>query len=138
MNGVFSSWKEIANYLGKGVRTVQRWERERNLPVHRPARAGKGIVLAYADEIESWVKKHQEAEPPANQQRSARIRARELGESLQKNMAELDEQTVMVMQLTQRARALAARVAARKPGLTGGSRGNEMPTPCAGRDSASG
>ena len=25
---VFTSWKEIACYLGKGIRTVQRWERD--------------------------------------------------------------------------------------------------------------
>jgi hypothetical protein len=29
------SWKEIASYLGRGVRTVQRWECEEGLPVHR-------------------------------------------------------------------------------------------------------
>ena len=29
------SWKEIATYLGRGVRTAQRWEREEGLPVHR-------------------------------------------------------------------------------------------------------
>ena len=30
-----NGWKEIAAFLGKGVRTVQRWEREQGLPVHR-------------------------------------------------------------------------------------------------------
>lgn len=30
-----NSWKEIATFLGRGVRTVQRWERELQLPVHR-------------------------------------------------------------------------------------------------------
>jgi DNA-binding transcriptional regulator YiaG len=29
------SWKEIAAYLKRGARTVQRWEREERLPVHR-------------------------------------------------------------------------------------------------------
>ena len=33
---VFSGWKEIANYMGKGVRTVQRYERDMQLPIHRP------------------------------------------------------------------------------------------------------
>ena len=37
---VFSSWKEIAAYLGKGVRTVQRWEAVLGLPVHH--RRNKG------------------------------------------------------------------------------------------------
>ena len=29
------SWKEIANYLQRTVRTVQRWEQTRGLPVYR-------------------------------------------------------------------------------------------------------
>jgi hypothetical protein len=36
-NAVFTSWKEIAAYLGKSVRTVQRWESEFRLPVRRPS-----------------------------------------------------------------------------------------------------
>jgi DNA-binding transcriptional regulator YiaG len=36
---VLSSWKDIAQYLGKGVRTVQRWERHLGLPVRRPTGA---------------------------------------------------------------------------------------------------
>ena len=36
-SSVLNSWKEIASYLGRSVRTVQRWEREFGLPVHRPA-----------------------------------------------------------------------------------------------------
>jgi hypothetical protein len=29
------SWKEIAAYLNREVRTAMRWEKERGLPVHR-------------------------------------------------------------------------------------------------------
>ena len=32
---ILSGWKEIANHLGKGVRTVQRYELELALPVRR-------------------------------------------------------------------------------------------------------
>ena len=35
-SAVLSSWKDIARYMGKGVRTVQRWERHLGLPVRRP------------------------------------------------------------------------------------------------------
>jgi Tol biopolymer transport system component len=48
------SWKEIAGYLGRGVTTVQRWEQEEGLPVHRLAHAKKGSVFAYKREIETW------------------------------------------------------------------------------------
>ena len=49
-------WKEIANYLGKGVRTVQRYESELALPVRRPARKSTGSVVATKAELDGWVK----------------------------------------------------------------------------------
>jgi len=50
-----SGWKEIANYLGKGVRTVQRYECELGLPVRRPAGRPSGSVLATRAELDAWV-----------------------------------------------------------------------------------
>jgi len=52
---VLGSWKEIAAYLGKGVRTVQRWENELGLPVRRPNGATKGVVYASPDELDRWL-----------------------------------------------------------------------------------
>jgi hypothetical protein len=47
-------WKKIAEYLGTSPRTVQRWERERGLPVQRvPASAGHS-VFADAGELDCW------------------------------------------------------------------------------------
>ena len=51
--GELASWKEIAGYLGVTVRTAQKWERERGLPVHRLA-GEKGRVAASTVELESW------------------------------------------------------------------------------------
>jgi hypothetical protein len=48
-------WKDIAKYLGKGVRTVQRWEQELDLPVRRPPKRESGIVVADSDELDAWV-----------------------------------------------------------------------------------
>jgi hypothetical protein len=50
-----TSWKEIAHYLGKGVRTAQRWEQLLALPVRRPVGKTKGIVLAETEEIDTWL-----------------------------------------------------------------------------------
>src|SRR4030095_15967803 len=50
----FDSWKEIANYLKISVRTVQRWEKDEGLPVHRQPHARQDTVYAYKDEIEAW------------------------------------------------------------------------------------
>src|SRR5690242_10956417 len=51
---ILSSWKEIAAYLGKGVRTVQRWERELSLPVRRPNN-GKHVVIAFGYDLDRWI-----------------------------------------------------------------------------------
>ena len=48
------SWKEIAAYLGRGIRTVQRWEREEGLPVHRLPHAERGTVFADPTELSKW------------------------------------------------------------------------------------
>jgi hypothetical protein len=50
-----SGWKDIASYLGKGVRTVQRYEREFALPVRRPAGKSTGSVVATTAELDAWV-----------------------------------------------------------------------------------
>ena len=48
------SWKEIAAYLKRGVRTVQRWERSSGLPVHRLEPDRPGSVFAYKPELDDW------------------------------------------------------------------------------------
>jgi len=48
------SWKEIAAYLKRSVRTVTRWEREEGLPVHRHVHARAGTVFAYKAELDAW------------------------------------------------------------------------------------
>jgi hypothetical protein len=52
---ILSGWKEIASYLGMGVRTIQRYEREAGLPVHRRAGEDRGSVVATKTELGSWV-----------------------------------------------------------------------------------
>ena len=48
------SWKEIAEYLGREVRTVQRWERDQGLPVHRHAHHKRSSVYAFPAELDRW------------------------------------------------------------------------------------
>src|SRR6266851_9618480 len=57
------SWKEIASYLHRRVRTVIRWEKERGLPVHRLPGGKQRGVFAYSDEIDAWLVGHP-ADPP--------------------------------------------------------------------------
>lgn len=49
------SWKEIASYLGRGIRTVQRWEMA-GLPVRRAQIGSKhNPVYAIAHELDGWL-----------------------------------------------------------------------------------
>jgi len=48
------SWKAIASYLGREVRTVQRWEKREQLPVRRHLHSKNGTVYAFRREIDEW------------------------------------------------------------------------------------
>jgi len=48
------SWKDIAHYLNRNVRTVQRWERLEAMPVHRHCHDTGHSVYAYKQEIDAW------------------------------------------------------------------------------------
>jgi hypothetical protein len=52
---VLTSWKDIARYMGKGVRTVQRWEQDFGLPVRRPHGSNKKAILARPCDLDTWV-----------------------------------------------------------------------------------
>ena len=53
-NDRLDSWKEIAAYLNKEVRTVQRWEKSLGLPVRRLAHGKQGTVFAYKSDLDAW------------------------------------------------------------------------------------
>jgi hypothetical protein len=48
------SWKEIAAYLGRTARTVQRWEKTAGLPVHRGGPGTRSGVMASKKEVGEW------------------------------------------------------------------------------------
>jgi predicted DNA-binding transcriptional regulator AlpA len=51
-----TSWKEIAQYVGKAVRTIQRWEQDFGFPIRRPTvKNGHHAVIAIPDEIDAWL-----------------------------------------------------------------------------------
>src|SRR5215467_9279935 len=50
-----NSWKEIALYLDRGVRTVQRWEKELQLPVRRIGSGKRAPVYAIVSELKFWI-----------------------------------------------------------------------------------
>src|SRR5215468_2696771 len=52
---MLNSWKEIALFLDRGVRTVQRWERDLQLPVHRIGKGKRSPVYAFVPELKFWI-----------------------------------------------------------------------------------
>jgi len=51
---VLDSWKAVAQYLRKDVRTLQRWESTRSLPVHRMPGGDRPGVFALKSELDAW------------------------------------------------------------------------------------
>lgn len=49
------SWKEIAAYLNRDVRTAQRWEKAEGLPIHRHLHDKQGTVFALRQEVDAWL-----------------------------------------------------------------------------------
>lgn len=54
-----NGWKEIANHLGKGVRTVQRWEKQYGLPIHRIGEGQGEIIFAFTNEVARWTEEQE-------------------------------------------------------------------------------
>ncbi len=53
-DGRLDSWKEIASYFRREVRTVQLWEKREGLPVHRHFHKQLGSVFAFRSELDAW------------------------------------------------------------------------------------
>lgn len=47
-------WKGIAAHFGRGVRTVQRWEKDLAMPVHRLGTGRGEVVFAFPEELDGW------------------------------------------------------------------------------------
>src|SRR6202047_3664827 len=55
------SWGEIAAYLRREIRTVQRWEKYQGLPVRRLQIGKLGSVYAFRSELDKWYRERQPA-----------------------------------------------------------------------------
>ena len=49
------SWKAIAAFIGKDVRTALRWAKDGGMPVYHHAGRKRGAVYAYRSEIDAWI-----------------------------------------------------------------------------------
>jgi hypothetical protein len=108
---VLTCWKDIALYVGKSVRTLQRWERELGLPVRRTKPGEKRSVLAIPGEIDFWVRSQQVTD---GSDRAALLRAlvvlqkenrelrRQLADSLAKMGRDVLLQALVLLAVTSR------------------------------------
>src|SRR5437762_3685014 len=82
---MLNSWKEIASYLGRGVRTVQRWERDLGLPVHRIGKGRRSPVYATVTDLNFWISTTEAVRAPKLQphlvQRAQRNNAKPIEDS---------------------------------------------------------
>lgn len=60
-NDRLETWGEIAGYLGREIRTVQRWEKTMGLPVRRLAAGPDKLsrVFALKHEVDAWWREHE-------------------------------------------------------------------------------
>jgi TolB-like protein/Tfp pilus assembly protein PilF len=60
-----NSWKEIAAYLNRDARTVQLWEKNEGLPIHRLVHQSRSSIYAYPKELDSWLQTRKPGKPVA-------------------------------------------------------------------------
>jgi hypothetical protein len=87
---ILNGWKEIAAHLNRTPRSARRWERL-GLPMQRVSESGRSPVMAFSDEIESWL-------------RSRGMKLREVG-SLEANHAARKKTRCRTLELVDELRA---------------------------------
>lgn len=116
---VLNSWKEVAAYLGRGVRTVQRWEQELGLPVRRPRGKERSAIIALKPELDRWLHRA----PNHRNGHAAEFRHRHL--VFKKNIAALHEQANLLALRSQLLCERADRAMQLSSRLCGGSNGHK-------------
>jgi hypothetical protein len=127
---VLTCWKDIANYMGKGVRTVQRWEQEFGLPVRRPLGSNKKAVLARPADLDAWVALRCGARrllptPPGNQSDVA-LRLAALSEQIQRTCELRDRNSVLLEELQSALLSLRRQIRSLRRGLQVAPVGEDM------------
>ena len=80
---------EISSYVGKGVRTIQRWESEFGFPIPRSKPGTKSFVLAIPAEIDAWIQAQQLSDGQLNSVQSERTALYRAVRALQAEIREL-------------------------------------------------
>jgi hypothetical protein len=109
-SAVLSSWKDIAKYMGKGVRTVQRWEHHLGLPVRRPNGAShKSAVLLDRSDLDTWLATRFSARGAAKGTEASDSARDALREGIRKARALRDANHALTQQICESVRLLTER-----------------------------
>lgn len=100
---LLNGWKEIANHIQRGVRTVQRWERV-GLPVKRINKSVRSPVIANSEEVDDWLAKWQknrsaDAHLLIEIAKARRSQLEKRAEALRKKVAELTQRAEVLKRL---------------------------------------
>jgi hypothetical protein len=112
---VLNSWKEVAAYLGRGVRTVQRWEHDLALPVRRPRGKERSAVIALKPVLDRWL--HEVPQGLLENHKPDPLRHKNLQlatEQLLKHTHEILEQSTKIQQMVRGTMALTIQLKARQ------------------------
>jgi CheY-like chemotaxis protein len=110
---VLNSWKEIAAYLGKSVRTVQRMEVELGLPIRRPKGHARTSVVAIPAELDEWLKSFT---PGRGNGFSSSVRRGTMVRADSARVLVVEDQEITLYAITRQLRALGYEVAVAQSG----------------------
>lgn len=105
---LLDSWKDIAAYLGRGVRTVQRWENNLYLPIRRPPGKPRNSIVAFKSELDRWLHDAHalSARPKAAIHDSALPLRKGDVRSLSQNLSRSERSSAVQSQITRKPRSL--------------------------------
>lgn len=110
---ILNGWKEISNYIERGVRTAQRWEALLGMPVHRPALKDRSAVVAFSDELDRWLARTApDSEEPLRGEGSDLSRIEEKLRALAAQAAEVASQSRLLREKISQSREIQRKMAA--------------------------
>lgn len=118
---ILNGWKEIATHLGRGVRTVQRWE-PLGLPVRRPNARLRSSVICTTEELDAWVARCGSGRLQSPQPQRDLVDDEEIRERVDEIASQLKALSIAVDRMSAALQQLVARADTPKSDATGAER----------------
>jgi hypothetical protein len=112
---VLNSWKEISQYMGRSVRTLQRWE-QFGLPVHRPSGRDKSSVYAIPSELRKWLETGKPKEQPGMEYQDRVVAITAHAKEMVNSMMQLRRNAESLQNSIKRSMELREKIRARRNG----------------------